>query len=114
MNLELTRDADFMLCALYSGYQSKRKSGIDKSNAKYMGDSENIRESFMPEWMFEDVDETCRELHRADFVDCRYYDDTANEITLTDKAIIYMENRFSRGASEILDYMVKIKNLIFP
>jgi len=112
VEIELTKDAEYMLCAIYKSYKDKRKSGIPKSDAKYIGNSEDIHKSLMSEWLFDDVDETCRELNRAGFVDCRYYDDTAHYVTLTDKAIIYMENRFVNGLTGVLDYMAKIKQAI--
>ena len=53
----------------------------------------------------EDVDETCRELDRAGYVDVLYADDMAYIVQLTDTAIIYMENRFKDGLVGVLNFL---------
>jgi len=90
----------------------KRKSGEAKYDAKFMGSSELIHKTLMSEWKYEDVDETCRELTRAEYVECLFADDVAQEVVLTDKAIVYMENRFINGLTDVLEYMAKIKAAI--
>lgn len=42
MNYELTNDADYLICALYKYYKEQRKSGKNKSDAKFIGSSEFI------------------------------------------------------------------------
>lgn len=66
----------------------------------------------MSEWIFQDVDETCRELSRAEYLHNKYADNIAYFVVLSDKAIIYMETRFERKINKIVDYMAKIKNVI--
>lgn len=102
-----------MLCAIYKAYKDKRKSGEPKSDAKCAGSSEIIHANLMPEWIFEDVDETCRELDRAGYLGCFYAEDVTRYSELTDRAIIYMENRFVNGLTGVMEYMAKIKQAIF-
>lgn len=109
---ELTKDADYMLCALYKSYLNRRENGINKSNAKTFGSSVDIHDTLMKEWNLEDVEETCKELSRAQYISCSPYNNLSCIITLSDKAIIYMENRFERKVSKIVDYMSKIKSVI--
>ncbi len=52
---ELTKDAEYMLCALYKSYLNRRKNGVNKHDAKMFGSSENIHKDFMSEWIFQDV-----------------------------------------------------------
>jgi len=113
MNVELTKDAEYMLCALYKDYKEKRKNREDKASAKYVGSAERIHKDLMSEWSFEDVDETCRELSRAGYLNCQFADNVTWQSNLTDEAIIYMENRFVNGLTGVLDYMAKIKAAIF-
>lgn len=113
MDYKLTNDADYLLCVLYKNYKERRKNGENKDDAKIMNSSEHIFMTLLSEWKYEDVDETCRELHRADLLDCFYADDVVEFSILTDAAIIYMENRFKNGISEILDTISKLKSLIF-
>lgn len=112
VDTELTKDAEYLLCAIYKAYKEGRKSGKSKFDAKMIGSSKLIHSTLMSEWSFEDVDETCRELSRADYADCQYADNVTWHLALTDKAIIYMENRFVNGLTGVLEYMAKIKQAI--
>ena len=109
MQNELTNDAKYLLCTLYKHYKEQRSRQIDKSSAKYIGDCTRIQKDLIPEWLLEDVDETCRELSRAGFVESSYADDMATNVSLSDKAIIYMENRFKNGIKELIEFMLKLK-----
>lgn len=111
-NTKLTRDADALICVLYKSYIDRRKSGISKIEARYFAGSDYIHETLMAKWSFEDVDETCRELSRAEFLLCRYGDDVVCDAMLTDEAIIYMENRFKDGLASLLDHLEKLWALI--
>lgn len=113
MEVKLTRDAEFLACALYKQYKENRKSGLSKEKAMYMHDSKFIHENLMPEWLFDDVDNTCRELSRAGFLNVRYGDNVVHFCSLTNDLIYYMEIRFVDGIIQIIEYMGKIKSAIF-
>lgn len=55
MDIELTKDSDYLLCSLYKSYLQKRNSGITKSQAKNVGSAEDIQQEFFPNWSL-DVD----------------------------------------------------------
>lgn len=110
--IKLTKDSDYLLCSLYKNYLEKRSNGIPKSQASYAGSSEDMQSNFFPKWCLEDVDETCRELDRAGMLYCLYADNVVYESTLSDQAIIYMENRFENKVNRVLDYILKIKSMI--
>ncbi len=112
MNKELTREADALICLIYNAYMQKRKQGVSKGNAKMIGGSAVIRNELMTKWSLEDVDETCRELGRSEFLDCVYSDDVVSESALTDSAIKYMENRFKNNAEEVLKHIETLKKII--
>ena len=107
--MELTKDAEKLICLLYKSYLQKRKSGISKSQAACFGSSHDIHEQLCPDLIFEDVDDTCRELSRADLLNCLWADNIAYHVILSDKTIVYMENRFKNGLSEVLEFVDKIK-----
>jgi len=109
---KLTNDAEYLVCSLYKEYLEKRKNGESKVDAKMMGDSARIHRELMSEWTFEDVDETCCELSRAGFLDCKFGDDVVYFSVLSDTAIIYMENRFKNNLGKVIDNIAKIKSLI--
>lgn len=112
MDIQLTKESDFLLCSLYKKYLQNRSNGMGKSIAKNMGSSEDIQKDVFPNWSLEDVDETCRELSRTEMLDCLYADDSIYLSSLTDNAIIYMEKRFENNVNKVVDFISKLKSLI--
>ena len=106
--MELTKDSEKLICLLYKDYLRKRKSGISKSSAKSFGSSHDIHASLCPELIFEDVDNACCELSRADMLDCFWADGIAYHVELSDTCIVYMENRFKNGLAEVVDFISKL------
>lgn len=104
---ELTKDADKVLCLLYKRYLENRKDSMSKGMAKLFGGSEAIREALNLTMALDDLDDTLRELGRADYLNNLYADDTVVEVEMTDKAIIMMENRFKNGLREVLEFLSK-------
>ncbi len=103
--MELTNDSEKLLCLLYKSYLEKRRNGTPKSNAKRFGSSHHIHKNLCPKWIFEDVDETCRELSRANMLDCLWADNIAYYVSLSDSAIVYMENRFKNGLLDVVKFL---------
>jgi hypothetical protein len=112
LDIQLTKDADALICLLYKQYCQKLKDGVPKMQAKMFGSSEDIQKTVAPKWTFEDVDETCRELDRSGLIECFYADDIAYQTWLTDIGITYMENRFKNNLDNVLDYLNKIRNIL--
>ena len=113
MDIELTKDSELLLCILYGKYVSLTSAGVPKTRAKCFGSSIEIQRDLIPEWTFPNTDETCRELSRAGMISVFYADNIAYSVSLSDKGIIYMENRFNKKVSEILDRIEQLKNIIF-
>lgn len=111
-DIKLTKDSDALICALYKKYLEKRKSGISKDDAKWLGSAEHINQSIVPKWILGDVEETLWELHRKNLLTCNSADNTIVMTMLQDDGIIYMESRFTNGLSEVLDYVDKIKSIL--
>lgn len=114
MEINLSRDADKLLCVLYKSFLEKRKSGLSKSDAKSFGSSHDIHEELLATWIFEDVDDTCRELSQNGFLDCFWADDIAYHVWLSDQAVVYMENRFKNGLSEVIGFLADFLPFITP
>lgn len=70
MKQKLTRDAEKLISLLYELYLERRESGMPKAKAKHFGGSNLIREKLLIDWSIADIDETCRELSRAGFLNC--------------------------------------------
>lgn len=107
-NIQLSKDADYLICLIYKHYLELRNNGISKSNAKTIGDSHDAHQNIIPEWSFEDVDDTCRELIKKGLLDNRVYvDNICGYMSLSDNGIVYMENRFKNGFKEVVDFISK-------
>lgn len=110
--IKLTKDSDALICALYKEYLQRRKDGTPKGDAKSFGGAKHIQDTIVPKWALGDVEETLWELERAGFLVCQPGDNTILLSFLDDPAIIYMENRFKDGLSEVLGYIEKIKSIL--
>ncbi len=106
--MDLTKDSEKLLCILYRNYLEKRNAGIIKSEAKSFGSSHNIHESLCPDWIFEDVDDTCRELSRAGMLNCFWADNIAYRVNLSETAISYMDNRFKNGLKDVIKLLTNL------
>ncbi len=101
--VDLSRDADKMICILYKQYLTRRENGMSKSEACQFDDVAQMRSEFFPYETIDDLNETLIELCRA--LNLVYSID--NSFVLSDKAIIYMEGRFKRNLKAVLDYLAQ-------
>lgn len=102
--MQLTKDADKLVCSMYKSYLEKRKSGVDKTNARHFQPKEITSYKLCADWNIHDVKDTVAEVSRAGLGDM-YYD---GGFFANDQFIIYMENRFKNGLSEVVDFISKL------
>lgn len=98
--MELTKDAEKLLCMLYIKYLENRQDGVRKSQARSFGSSRIIHKTLCPDLLFEDVEDTCRELEHATLIYCLWADNHAQKVCLSDRGIVYMEYCFPNGLVE--------------
>jgi len=102
--MQLTKDADKLVCSMYKSYLERRKSGIDKNNARHFSIKDISSYKACSGWNIHDIKDTVAEVSRAGlgnmFMDGGFY---AN-----DQFIIYMENRFKNGLNEVVDFVSKL------
>ncbi|EPD66035.1 hypothetical protein HMPREF1216_00450 [Coprococcus sp. HPP0048] len=103
--MELTKDADRIFCLIYKEYLSRKKSGFSKDFSISFECPEALHSDFLQEFLSDDIHSSVRELSRNNMI--RLYVDGG--FKLSDKGIIYMENRFKNGIKEILEYISLIK-----
>lgn len=100
MNTELTKDAQKLVALLYKSYLERRKSGMSKTNAKFF----ELNEIYsLTDDSPEDVYETIREIKSV----YPLKEDIIGNITLSDKMISYMENRFKKGLVDVLSFLAQ-------
>ena len=110
--LQLSKDADALICVLYKEYLQRRKQEIPKTEAVLFAGSDDIQKQFMTKWSVEDVDETCRELDDVGLLSCFVADDIVCETTLVKDGIMYMENRFSTEIENVFSYIEKLRSIL--
>ncbi len=101
--MELTKDADKMICCIYKTFLQQRKNGISKAAAREFKENYFSTNKNFSSWVEEDLEETLLELGRAGLV--KIY--IGGNFELTDVGIIYMESRFKNGLVEITDFITK-------
>ncbi|URZ06427.1 hypothetical protein [Clostridium felsineum] len=112
MDIQLTKNADALICLLYKQYCQKRKNGISKDIAIAFGSSANIYECINTKMQYSDIDAACSELKDSSLLICAYAENVVCDSYLSDKGILYMENRFKNGLKEVIDYLSKFKSII--
>lgn len=111
-NVELTKDADKLICVLYHEYLNSRSTGISKETARYFGSSEDIQRRFFVGQSEDDITRECWGLHTKGILNCSRGDDLANNVYLTNDGIKYMESRFPRGVQEVIKYLSSIFGIV--
>lgn len=115
MDVRLSKDAAKLLYLLYQSYLAKRSGGKTKREARYFCSSHYVHEYLAPDWQFDDVDDTCRELSRAQILQVFWADNIANDIQLTDLGITTMENIIPdklKDISSAVDLIINAFSLI--
>ncbi len=101
--VELTKDADKMICIIYKQYLNKIKSGMSKTASYQFKDNFYINDKDLSKWHYNDVNTALLELNRKGYIKLNIIGD----FNITDQAIIYMENRFKNGFIELTDFIAK-------
>lgn len=101
--LELTKDADKVICYIYKEYLERRKHGISKSEAKEFDGNFYINVKALSNWSSADMSDTIQELHDKGFIK----KNVIGDFSLLNSTVIYMENRFKKGLEEITDFISK-------
>ena len=105
---DLTKNQQFFLVALYKEYIS-RQSTLDPVSANYFVDSDSLIPLLGVDFSSEYVGDICLALLDKGYISGYKDEDSVSELGLSDKTIIYMENRFKNNLKSILDFVAKFK-----
>ena len=113
---EITAEADVLLCTLYDHYYSRRINHTPKSQAVYFGTPADIHHDLFSNWLYEDLESACLELAEIGFIVSNIYTgDLIDEISLSNRGIIYMEEKFENRREKLHAYLERlISKLILP
>ena len=102
---DLTKEQQRFIIALYKEYLD-RKLTMANEKAKSLPDAAYIQEHIFPAYNLDEIRSICSALRQHGYITCKYYDNTVFFITITDKTIVYMENRFSNGLKEVVNFLI--------
>ena len=109
----LTKEANELFCTIYQSFVASRKSGKSREESRYFASSKYIHKTFFPDWNFDDVDDCCRELSKAELIQCCWSNNCANDIFITDLGIRIMQNQFKDNLEKIGQAIVKGIEILF-
>jgi len=113
VEIQLTKDAEFLLCIMYEAYKARRKNGMSSFDAKTFGSSEDIREDCIPEWSTDDIDDAARALQENGLLCALFVDGgELGESLLSDDGIAYMENRFTNRLDKLVLRIATLRSAI--
>lgn len=101
--IQLTNDADKVICYIYKDFLQSRKNGLSKAEARRFPENYHKQHKSLSKWADSDFSDTILELGQKDLITI-YLGGT---FELTNDGIIYMENRFKNGLIEITDFITK-------
>ena len=101
--VELTRDADKMICIIYKMYLEKIKSGLSKTKSNSFEKDFYKNDKMLSKWHTDDIETTFLELGRKEYLTIYI----GGKFEITEQTIIYMENRFKNGFNAVTDFISK-------
>lgn len=105
---DLTNEQWKLLVSMYKEVLS-RQPALPYEKANSFVDSDEVMKLFCPESSSEHVASLCWALASHGYIVCLEGSNLANEIELTDKTIILMENRFKNGLKSVLEFLAQFK-----
>lgn len=105
---DLTKEQQKLLVSMYKEVLS-RQPALSFEDANRFKDSDEVMILFCPDETSSHVSSLCWSLKSRGYITCDSGDNLASEIELTDKTIIYMENRFSNNIKALFDFLLKLK-----
>lgn len=101
--MDLTKDADKAICVIYKEFLNRRDNNMSKFNSANFTFEEF--KALLPNEIDDDLFSYLAELSKASFI--KNYD-LSGGFELSDKGIIYMEQRFGKKLDKVLDYLSKL------
>ena len=102
--MQLTNDAEKMLCSLYKVYLNRRKDGFTKAESREFEESYFHANEPFSKMDIDDVYDTMQELYRHGYL---FMDITGN-CELTTEAVARLESRFKNGLVDVLSFLAQL------
>ncbi len=112
MDIELTQDAEYLLCELYRAYVTSRKNGEPAEISRAFGSSERIQKDCIQDWPTHDIDYAAHALCEEGMLEAIFEADELVESFLTNRGIAYMEHRFGRKLDTLLQRLATLRTVL--
>lgn len=99
----ITKDAEVVICFVYKMYLERRKNGVPKRDAIRFDDDFYKSDRVLSEQDPRDISTHLLELARNGYI--KIY--IGGNFDLLDTTIIYMENRFKKGITDVLSFLAQ-------
>ena len=101
---DLTNEQKRLLVSMYQELLS-RQPALSMEQANFFKNSDQLIELFSLDMSSKYVSELCWKLKTKGYIACYRGDNLANDISLSDQTIIYMENKFKNGLKDVLSFL---------
>lgn len=101
---DLTNEQKHLLVSMYKEVLSRKKT-LPMEQARKLGDSDQLKDILGLNFSSNYMSDLCWKLYSKGYIICYRGDNLANDISLTDKTIVYMENRFKHGLKDVLTFL---------
>ncbi len=104
---DLTKDQQYLLCLLYKEFLS-RQPALSPANANYFADSDSLISLLKLDFDPDYTADICLALLAKEYIFGYHDEDSVSEIGISDKTIVYMENRFKNNIKSIINFLVSL------
>lgn len=101
---DLTNEQKRLLVSMYQEVL-RRQPALSMEQANSFKNSDQLIELFSLDMSSKYVSELCWKLKTKGYIACYRGDNLANDISLSDQTIIYMENKFKNGLKDVLSFL---------
>lgn len=99
---DLTKKQKYVILQLYKEYLSNYSSG---KNQNYFPDASYIKHLFSDRFSDDELDDILLSLLHKEYITGYKDEDSVSEFGVSDKTIIYMENKFKNRLKDILTFL---------
>lgn len=106
---DLTKQQQYIITNIYKIFKDRQKRGLSRSESKNFKSSDEVHKEFFDYLNKEDFITDTRTLRGKDYITGAFASNMVVEIAISDKTIIYMENRFKNNIKDIVKFLSDIR-----
>lgn len=113
MEISLTKEAEYLLCSLYSAYRARLKT-MSNELAPIFGPPEVIQSELCNDWSESEIIDAAFELSSFGLVLLSFGDDSFDTLILKSAAISMMEHRYGDKLDKLLSRIAALRSFLLP